>query len=56
MRYAADSIRHTVTVILKEVAALAISETRRPGLLPFLGLANWFYPTTVNFSWIPRSS
>lgn len=29
MRYAADSIRHTVTVILEEVAALAVSETRR---------------------------
>jgi hypothetical protein len=29
MTNAADSIRHSVTVILQEVAALAVSETRR---------------------------
>jgi len=41
MRYAADSIRHTVTVILEEVAALAVSETKKLGSL----LASWYWET-----------
>jgi len=45
MRYAADSIRHTVTVILEEVAALAVSATRRQGLLPCPESENLSFPS-----------
>jgi hypothetical protein len=44
MRYAADNIRYSVTGTLEEVAAMAVSETRRQGLLPCPESENLSFP------------
>jgi hypothetical protein len=38
MRYAADSIRHTVTVMLEGVTALAVSQTKKTGSFTLPGI------------------